>query len=104
MSDTGELLSRNVEKSYRRGIELALSAVATKWLTVGGNATLSQNHILDYVDYIDEGPQFGLLVRLDPIAWSPYMTHQAIAQLIVDEVQDALDANYRNFKPCIEEA
>ena len=57
-----------------------------------------------YVDYIDEGPQFGLLVRLDPIAWSPYMTHQDIAQLIVDEVQDALDTNYRNFKPSTEEA
>ena len=55
LSDTGELLSRNVANSYRRGIELSLSAVATKWLTVGGNATLSQNHILDYVDYIDDG-------------------------------------------------
>ena len=54
LSDTGELLSRNVANSYRRGIELSLSAVATKWLTVGGNATLSQNHILDYVDYIDD--------------------------------------------------
>ena len=54
LSDTGELLSRNVAKSYRRGVELSLSAVATKWLTLGGNATLSQNHILDYVDYIDD--------------------------------------------------
>ena len=53
LSDTGELLSRNVARSYRRGVELALSGVATKWLTLGGNATLSQNHILDYVDYID---------------------------------------------------
>ena len=53
LSDTGELLSRNVKNSYRRGIELSLSAVATKWLTVGGNATFSQNHILGYVDYID---------------------------------------------------
>ena len=26
---------------------------ATKWLTLGANATLSQNHILDYVDNID---------------------------------------------------
>ncbi len=54
LSDTGELLSRNVANSYRRGIELSLSAVATKWLTLGGNATFSQNHILDYVDYIDD--------------------------------------------------
>ena len=53
LSDTGELLSRNVPKSYRRGIELSLAVEATKWLSLGGNATLSQNHILDYVDYID---------------------------------------------------
>ncbi len=53
LSDTGELLSRNVPKSYRRGIELSLAVEATKWLSLGGNVTLSQNHILDYVDYID---------------------------------------------------
>ena len=53
LSDTGELLSRNVKNSYRRGVELSLAVRATKWLTLGGNATLSQNHILGYVDYID---------------------------------------------------
>jgi iron complex outermembrane receptor protein len=54
LSDTGELLSRNVPKSYRRGVELSLEVNATKWFSLGGNATLSQNHILDYVDYIDD--------------------------------------------------
>ena len=53
LSDTGELLSRNVKNSYRRGVELSLAVNATKWLSLGGNATFSQNHILDYVDYID---------------------------------------------------
>ena len=53
LSDTGELLSRNVPDSYRRGVELYLAVDATKWLTLGGNATLSQNHIKNYVDYID---------------------------------------------------
>ncbi|MBR6655894.1 MAG: TonB-dependent receptor [Alistipes sp.] len=53
LSDTGELLSRNVPDSYRRGIELSLAANATKWFSLGGNATLSQNHIKNYVDYID---------------------------------------------------
>ena len=53
LSDTGELLSRNVAKSYRRGVEVSVVGEATKWLSLGGNATLSQNHILDYVDYID---------------------------------------------------
>ncbi|MBQ5647777.1 MAG: TonB-dependent receptor [Alistipes sp.] len=53
LSDTGELLSRNVPDSYRRGIELSLAANATKWFSLGGNVTLSQNHIKNYVDYID---------------------------------------------------
>ena len=34
-------------------MELSLAVTATKWLSLGGNATFSQNHILDYVDYID---------------------------------------------------
>ena len=54
LSDTGELLSRNVKNSYRRGVELSLAVNATKWFSLGGNATLSQNHILGYVDYIDD--------------------------------------------------
>ena len=53
LSDTGELLSRNVPDSYRRGVELSLAVNATKWFSLGGNATLSQNHIKNYVDYID---------------------------------------------------
>ncbi len=53
LSDTGELLSRNVPDSYRRGIELALAVNATKWFSLGGNCTLSQNHIENYTDYID---------------------------------------------------
>ena len=77
LSDTGELLSRNVENSYRRGIELSLSAVATKWLTLGGNVTLSQNHIKDYVDYID-GEAFAR--GRTTIAYSPAVT----AGLFVD--------------------
>ena len=53
LSDTGELLSRNVPDSYRRGVELSLAVNATKWFSLGGNATLSENHIKNYVDYID---------------------------------------------------
>ncbi|MBQ7856002.1 MAG: TonB-dependent receptor plug domain-containing protein [Alistipes sp.] len=53
LSDTGELLSRNVPKSYRRGVELTLAVKPCKWFTFGANATLSQNRILDYTDYID---------------------------------------------------
>ena len=56
LSDTGELLSRNVPESYRRGVELSAEFYPTKWLSIGGQTTLSQNHILGYVDYIDGTP------------------------------------------------
>lgn len=56
LSDTGELLSRNVPRSYRRGIELMLAISPLHWLTFEANTTLSQNHILDYTDYIDDVP------------------------------------------------
>ena len=56
LSDTGELLSRNVPKSYRRGIELTLAVKPCKWFTLHANATLSQNRIIDYTDYIDGVP------------------------------------------------
>ena len=58
LSDTGELLSRNVPRSYRRGVELMLAVSPLRWLTFEANATLSQNHILNYTDYIDEVPFF----------------------------------------------
>ena len=78
LSDTGELLSRNVKDSYRRGIELSLAVNATKWLTVGGNTTLCQNHILNYVDYID-GVAFER--GRTTIAYSPSVTAMAYLNL-----------------------
>lgn len=56
LSDTGELLSRNVPRSFRRGVELSLAARPCGWFTFGANATLGQNRILDYTDYIDGRP------------------------------------------------
>lgn len=76
LSDTGELLSRNVPDSYRRGIELQLAVRATKWLTIGGNATFSQSHIKNYVDYID-GTAFER--GRTTIAYSPSITALAYA-------------------------
>ena len=87
LSDTGELLSRNVPRSFRRGVEFLLSARPCEWFTFGANATLSQNRILDYTDYIDGRPfERGTTT----IAYSPavvagtlfdFHTHGFVAQL-----------------------
>ena len=91
LSDTGELLSRNVKNSYRRGVELSLSVRATKWLSLGGNTTLSQNHILDYVDYIDD---MVFERGRTTIAYSPSITAMAFAEARVKGFSAQLAARY----------
>ena len=91
LSDTGELLSRNVENSYRRGVELSLAVKATKWLSLGGNATFSQNHILGYVDYID-GVAFER--GRTTIAYSPSITAMAFAEARTKGFSAQLSARY----------
>ncbi len=87
LSDTGELLSRNVPRSFRRGVELSLAVRPCGWFTFGANATLSQNRILDYTDYIDGRP---FARGTTTIAYSPaviagtlfdFHTHGFVAQL-----------------------
>lgn len=78
LSDTGELLSRNVPESFRRGVEMAIEVRAAKWLTLGANATMSQNYIENYVDYID-GVAFER--GRTTIAYSPSVTAGAFVDL-----------------------
>ena len=58
LNDVGGLLRRNVEDSFRAGIELNGAYKFNDWLTVGANATFSQNKIetidevlVDFTDY-----------------------------------------------------
>ena len=91
LSDTGELLSRNVANSYRRGVELTLAVRATKWLSLGGNATLSQNHILGYVDYIDDK---AFERGRTTIAYSPSVVAMAFAEVRAKGFSAQLSARY----------
>ncbi len=54
LSDTGEAMMRNVARSYRRGIEVMADLDLTRWFTLGGNVTLSQNRIRDFSEYVSE--------------------------------------------------
>jgi iron complex outermembrane receptor protein len=53
VSSTGRLLTRNVPDSYRAGVEVALGAKLTDWLTWNGNITLSENKIKEFTEYVD---------------------------------------------------
>ena len=53
LSEVGYPLMTNVDKSYRRGIELTTGLMPTQWLRWDANLTLSQNKIENFVSYVD---------------------------------------------------
>ena len=52
-SDTGAYLTKNVDKSYRMGIELVGGVQILDWMRLDANVTLSQNKILNFSDWFD---------------------------------------------------
>lgn len=52
-SDIGEALTVNIDKSYRMGIELSADWSPLSWLTLMGNAALSQNKIKDFNEVVE---------------------------------------------------
>lgn len=50
-SDIGEKLTTNIKRSYRMGIELSAGCNVTPWLSLEGNAALSQNKVKDFDEY-----------------------------------------------------
>ena len=53
-SDIGEKLTTNIRTSYRLGLELTAAWDITRWLTIEGNAALSQNRILDFDEVVED--------------------------------------------------
>lgn len=53
-SDVGAYLTKNVDRSYRMGVELTAGVEITKWLRWDVNATLSMNKIVDFTDWVDD--------------------------------------------------
>ena len=54
LSDIGENLTTNIKDSYRMGVELQAGVNLTPWLTIEGNAALSQNKIKDFDEFIED--------------------------------------------------
>lgn len=53
VNEIGEPLADNVADSYRMGVELLAGAKITSWLRWDVNATLSQNKIKNYTEYLE---------------------------------------------------
>ena len=53
LTDVGYAIKENVPRSWRRGLEAAVSWKALSWLQLGGNMTLSTNKIRNYTAYYE---------------------------------------------------
>lgn len=81
VNDGDDALNVNVDKSYRRGVELMASYKAAKWLTLSANTTLSQNKIENYVDQMKDSPTFGQNLGTKTISYSPSVVGSFIADV-----------------------
>ena len=61
LSDSGYALKENVDRAWRRGVELAAAWQPLSWLRADGNATLSVNQIADYTAYVPYDDYSGTL-------------------------------------------
>ena len=53
LSDIGEKLTTNIDKSYRCGVEVSAGIHPTSWLTIEGNAALSRNRIKNFDEAVE---------------------------------------------------
>ena len=83
VNDGDDALNTNVDKSFRRGVELMASWSVAKWLTLSANATLSENKIVDYVDALKDSPTFGQNLGDMTISYSPSVIGSLIANFHV---------------------
>ncbi len=74
INDVGAYTRTNIPNSYRMGIELQAYGRITKWLTLGGNISFSENKIKNFTEYLDDydnGGQQLNIYKKTTIAFSP---------------------------------
>jgi iron complex outermembrane receptor protein len=83
VNDVGAYTRSNIDRSYRMGIELQGTFRPTNWFQLSGNMTLSENKVLDFVEYIDDYDAGGQIKRQydkTDISFSPAITGGATAR------------------------
>jgi len=87
LSPIGLLLRRNVDRSYRRGLELEYSWQAMSRLKLRGNATLSRNRIHTWTQFYDVYDAAGNIVGSQPITFhdvNPILTPTMIVNQSIE--------------------
>jgi iron complex outermembrane receptor protein len=84
INDVGAYTRTNIPNSYRLGVELQGSYLASSWLKAGANLTISRNRILDFVEYLDDydnGGQKQVRYPQSELALSPALVGAATVTL-----------------------
>jgi iron complex outermembrane receptor protein len=87
LSDIGLLLRRNVDRSYRRGVELDLTWQARPSLRLRTSANLSRNRISEWTQFYDVYDAAGAWVDAKPVTYrnvAPLLTPSAIVNQSID--------------------
>jgi iron complex outermembrane receptor protein len=87
LSPIGLLLRRNVDRSYRRGLELEYTWQAIPRLKLRGNATLSRNRIHTWTQFYDVYDAAGNIVGSQPITFhdvNPILTPTMIVNQSIE--------------------
>ena len=81
LSSSGYALMENVDKSYRIGLELVAGYQFTRWFSLDGNITLSQNRVLNYTftDFNDGDTVLTTYTKNTDLSYSPSIVGAAIA-------------------------
>ena len=80
INDVGYFTSKNVESSYRRGIEIEGSYEISKKINISGNLTISENKVDSFTQFIDNWDTWGqeqILHENTDLAFSPKLTWAA---------------------------
>lgn len=97
LSDTGNPLSINVPRSYRMGIELMWQLRPVNWFNWDLTATLSQNRVRNFKEYIYDWDNENPIIRNlgdTPLAFSPDFTMSNSFNFIVKGFDASLTTRY----------
>ncbi|MCC6384805.1 MAG: TonB-dependent receptor [Bacteroidia bacterium] len=98
INDVGEPVRVNVEKSYRQGVEMAVSLKPSALFQVYSNATLSRNRIKTYTEILADYDDFSndtLILNNTSLAFSPdFIGAAGVTCLPVEKAELGLDFKF----------
>lgn len=101
INDIGEMLTENINKSYRAGIEFIGSYTPSSWFRWDASLTLSDNKIINFKEYVDQydadwnwTSQSEVTYNKTPIAFSPAFTGKNMLTFMYSGVEIGLQSLY----------